>query len=147
MNSQNNNLDDLSPIDLLPPPQTAPEDLRVVARKIEFPIISNKANCDSTAHHRLNPLALVDSPTHNRLSSQTLVDCSTAAGDIIETEDDIGNIPDIEYFDNEFGTEGSVHSQRLSDDGSGFGGQHECPDCGKTYSTSSNLARHRQTHR
>ena len=147
MNSQKNNLDDLSPLDLLPPPQTAPEDLRVVARKIEFPsIISNRANCDST-HHRLNPRALVDSPTHNRLSSQALVDCSTAAGDIIETEDDIGNIPDIEYFDNEFGTEGSVHSQRLSDDGSGFGGQHECPDCGKTYSTSSNLARHRQTHR
>ena len=83
----------------LPPPQTAPEDLRVVARKIEFP------NCDST-HHRLNPRALVDSPTHNRLSSQALVDCSTAAGDIIETEDDIGNIPDIEYFDNEFGTAG-----------------------------------------
>ena len=25
--------------------------------------------------------------------------------------------------------------------------QHECPDCGKCYSTSSNLARHRQTHR
>ena len=24
---------------------------------------------------------------------------------------------------------------------------HECPDCGKAYSTSSNLARHRQTHR
>ena len=24
---------------------------------------------------------------------------------------------------------------------------HECPDCGKRYSTSSNLARHRQTHR
>ena len=27
------------------------------------------------------------------------------------------------------------------------GGHHECPDCGKAYSTSSNLARHRQTHR
>jgi scratch-like protein len=25
--------------------------------------------------------------------------------------------------------------------------EHECPDCGKKYSTSSNLARHRQTHR
>lgn len=25
--------------------------------------------------------------------------------------------------------------------------QHECPECGKKYSTSSNLARHRQTHR
>ena len=27
------------------------------------------------------------------------------------------------------------------------GHHHECPDCGKAYSTSSNLARHRQTHR
>lgn len=25
--------------------------------------------------------------------------------------------------------------------------EHECSDCGKRYSTSSNLARHRQTHR
>ena len=25
--------------------------------------------------------------------------------------------------------------------------EHECPDCSKKYSTSSNLARHRQTHR
>lgn len=32
-------------------------------------------------------------------------------------------------------------------DNLGEGAQHECPDCGKRYSTSSNLARHRQTHR
>lgn len=71
---------------LLPPPQTAPEDLRVVAKKDEIQ-----------------------------------ADSSTS-GDIID--DDL--------------------SVRSSDSG---GGQHECPECGKTYSTSSNLARHRQTHR
>lgn len=34
-----------------------------------------------------------------------------------------------------------------SDNNSHSGDGHECPDCGKRYSTSSNLARHRQTHR
>ena len=96
-------------LDLLPPPQTAPEDLRVVARKIEFPIVQ------------------ADSST-------------TPVGVALIEDDEL-----IEDFD-ELGTE-SVHSQRSSDSGSGYPGQHECPDCGKTYSTSSNLARHRQTHR
>ena len=70
----------------LPPPQTVPEDLRVVARKIEFPTLQQSA--DSTA------------------------------GDLEE---------DFEETNDK--------------------GHHECPDCGKAYSTSSNLARHRQTHR
>ena len=38
----------------------------------------------------------------------------------------------------------------LSDDGSNEGGKkphYNCAECGKAYSTSSNLARHRQTHR
>ncbi|XP_011186146.1 zinc finger protein 236 [Zeugodacus cucurbitae] len=39
------------------------------------------------------------------------------------------------------GTEGSSHGANLLDD------EHICPECGKKYSTSSNLARHRQTHR
>ena len=91
---------------MLPPPQTAPEDLRVVARKIEFPLVQGAD--------------------------------STAGEDIIEEEDDIEDFDEM--------TE-SIHSQRSSDSGGGFGGQHECPDCGKAYSTSSNLARHRQTHR
>ena len=95
-------------LDLLPPPQTAPEDLRVVARKIEFPIVQAD-------------------------SSTTPVGDDLIEDELIEDFDDLGRE--------------SVHSQRSSDSGSGFPGQHECPDCGKTYSTSSNLARHRQTHR
>ena len=78
----------------LPPPQTAPEDLRVVAKKIDFP---------------------ADSSTHS------------AAGEL-----------NLELEDSDDQTKDST--------GSGSG-HHECPDCGKAYSTSSNLARHRQTHR
>lgn len=39
------------------------------------------------------------------------------------------------------GAECSTHGVNLLDD------EHICPECGKKYSTSSNLARHRQTHR
>ena len=42
-------------------------------------------------------------------------------------------------------TASSVTSECKVNDVHGDG--HECPDCGKRYSTSSNLARHRQTHR
>lgn len=41
----------------------------------------------------------------------------------------------------------SPSSSSGSDNNSHSGDGHECPDCGKRYSTSSNLARHRQTHR
>ena len=43
-----------------------------------------------------------------------------------------------------------IESGVESDDGmigSNSTGNHACPECGKRYSTSSNLARHRQTHR
>lgn len=43
---------------------------------------------------------------------------------------------------------GSSHSVSSSEGSKSDDSEdHECPDCGKKYSTSSNLARHRQTHR
>jgi scratch-like protein len=39
------------------------------------------------------------------------------------------------------------HSTTQELSGLSEGNDHECNDCGKRYSTSSNLARHRQTHR
>lgn len=44
----------------------------------------------------------------------------------------------------------NVTSSTLTNDESNKGNEHhdhECTECGKRYSTSSNLARHRQTHR
>lgn len=92
-------------MDLLPPPQTAPEDLRVVARKIDFPVQA----ADTTT-----------SPPRS------------AAGDL----DDEQEMEDL-----------MAESVKSSDSGGSHCHQHECPECGKSYSTSSNLARHRQTHR
>ncbi len=83
----------------MPPEQSVPEDLRVVARKLEF--------------------------------GQTI--SSSPA-----QEEDSDSI------------ESSVDGGRSSlSDGRRCGkeGFFPCPDCGKAYSTSSNLARHRQTHR
>lgn len=87
----------------LPPPQTAPEDLRVVARKIDFP----------------SQVAL-----HSKPSAVNNAAPDSTAGEL-ELEDQ-----DFALMEKE-----------------DKGGHHECPDCGKAYSTSSNLARHRQTHR
>lgn len=38
-------------------------------------------------------------------------------------------------------------TEKINESQDGQSHDHECSDCGKRYSTSSNLARHRQTHR
>ncbi|XP_055914652.1 zinc finger protein 577 [Eupeodes corollae] len=42
---------------------------------------------------------------------------------------------------------GLGHSSKISENSMSGDDDHVCPECGKKYSTSSNLARHRQTHR
>ncbi|XP_055843311.1 oocyte zinc finger protein XlCOF8.4 [Episyrphus balteatus] len=42
---------------------------------------------------------------------------------------------------------GLGHSSKVSENSMSGDDDHVCPECGKKYSTSSNLARHRQTHR
>ena len=84
---------------ILDPPQNAPEDLRVIARKIDFQPDSN--------------------PAH---------------------ENEVGSSE--EGFSDDHSSSNGFNFR-----GSGRDEIHECSDCGKAYSTSSNLARHRQTHR
>ena len=98
----------------LPPPQTAPEDLRVVARKIDFPTAV-------AVHQAMLPL---------QSAAAVQADSTNSAGELLNLE-----------------LEDSDDQDSREKDSNESGGHHECPDCGKAYSTSSNLARHRQTHR
>lgn len=71
----------------------------------------------------------------------------------IETEDSMLSISEAESIESDVrqkiikhGCESKCGSELDSLNGS-FDDVHTCPECGKKYSTSSNLARHRQTHR
>lgn len=84
---------------------------------------------------------------------------------VIETEDSMLSISEAESNDGEirrkikvksFADEGNPREKGINDlasetdsisGTSGADDVHTCPECGKKYSTSSNLARHRQTHR
>lgn len=80
---------------------------------------------------------------------------------VIETEDSMLSISEAESNDGESGrkvksatesnsrekTTGDFTSETDSMNSTGTDDVHTCPECGKKYSTSSNLARHRQTHR
>lgn len=87
------------------------------------------------------------------------------SGMVIETEDSMLSISEAESNDDEIRhkiqvksfTDGPTMGEKIcneftseTDSISGISGTddvHTCPECGKKYSTSSNLARHRQTHR
>ena len=108
----------------LPPPQTAPEDLSLnkIARKLNFR----------------------DTPQTHKDFFETK--------DLLTRQNNLTPQPQKVLLDNVFKTaipqslldRSSVESRSSESSNTG---QHECQDCGKVYSTSSNLARHRQTHR
>ena len=104
----------------LPPPQTAPEDLSVnkIARKLNFRETSYDGERKDIFARQDN---LIPQPQKLLLSN------------VYKT-----SLPQISSHRD------SVESRSSE---SSTVGQHECQDCGKVYSTSSNLARHRQTHR
>ena len=66
---------------------------------------------------------------------------STNANVTSLTSGSLGEVEDSEYPES-VGGQSSYDGDRTHD-----AGLHECQECGKAYSTSSNLARHRQTHR
>ena len=103
----------------LPPPQSAPEDLSIckIARKLNFMDSSNE-----------NEVLDFTSRERNLPQPQQLL-----INSVLQTALPLTSIDRI-----------SVESRSSSSSSSGH---HECQDCGKVYSTSSNLARHRQTHR
>lgn len=59
------------------------------------------------------------------------------------------NVPEIEdsLMSSETESHDCMDGSKMSDLASSGEDVHVCPECGKKYSTSSNLARHRQTHR
>lgn len=73
----------------------------------------------------------------------------------IEMEDSILSISEAESIENDLkqktdhklSNECDIKSGNEMDTINGVEDVHTCPECGKKYSTSSNLARHRQTHR
>lgn len=98
---------------VLEPPQNAPEDLRVIARKIDF-----QSDSKSTSRPDLVQSSMMKHDPEIGSSEES--DGHSSQGEISNPFD---------------------FRQSSRDD------VHECSDCGKAYSTSSNLARHRQTHR
>lgn len=67
---------------------------------------------------------------------------SFISNNVTETEDSMLSTSEAESSINDF----SIRN-KTSDSIGGSEDVHVCPECGKKYSTSSNLARHRQTHR
>ena len=109
-------------LNALPPPQTAPEDLSItkIARKLNF----KESYDENYTHEKLNSLTrehLLPQPQQLFLNNVLTTTLPLSSSD-----------------------RNSVESRSSSGSCSGH---HECQDCGKVYSTSSNLARHRQTHR
>jgi len=92
---------------VLEPPQIAPEDLRVIARKIDFK----------------------SEPMSARQIETTTPEVGSSEEGFSDDQLSVGEMTTSQI------------RQSARDD------VHECVDCGKAYSTSSNLARHRQTHR
>ena len=106
----------------LPPPQSVPEDLTInkIARRLDF---KESSQCNEI-FRKMNSLS-----TDNIFTQPEELTFNT----VLQTSLPLKSVD-----------RNSVESRRSSDS---ISGQHECQDCGKIYSTSSNLARHRQTHR
>jgi hypothetical protein len=125
----------LKPAHQLPPPQNMPEDLSInkIARRLNFKDVSyedeEKVDKQMSIFNRLDRL---QQSHHRQILPQQPQE--VFLNNVLKTT----LLPQIPMD--------RVSVESRSSEGSSLG-QHECQDCGKIYSTSSNLARHRQTHR
>ncbi|XP_043248234.1 zinc finger protein 777 [Colletes gigas] len=108
--------------------------------KLFFERIESEREILQTHSERNTVLGIrVSSPRSHRLQEERGLDVSDNSLDKTELEP-APSIPSIPESRRTTSTSTETSKSEDNED-------HECPDCGKKYSTSSNLARHRQTHR
>ncbi|XP_063698011.1 zinc finger protein 433 [Culicoides brevitarsis] len=109
----------------------------------DLKMTSNTGNCDTQRRNSLvstsSSLASSSDDDSCHFSYSHKVFDRKKARRCVETFDAVGMENTSNSMTNSAESEGSVES--------GAEEIHTCPECGKKYSTSSNLARHRQTHR
>lgn len=93
---------------------------------------------------KLRRSTISDNSTHDEHSCSSIPSCSSSNSNGSSSGDEQQNI----CFRDECSPNNSMDEEKMDIQNSGLlEDEHICPECGKKYSTSSNLARHRQTHR
>ena len=109
------------------PEQTDAEDLSV-SRSNKDTVIAHVCNNSATVGYTYNAFFVSDGRTKNRQSLTSSADRSTPSSSSVEED----------KFDRQRRNRKNRLSQRQ---------RYTCAECGKKYATSSNLSRHKQTHR
>lgn len=103
--------------------------------------LQNQLNHTENIHHteHANPMAIETEDSMLSISETESTECDVNQMTIKGKSDPTPL--------NEFDSKSSIDASDQMNGMNGVDDIHTCPECGKKYSTSSNLARHRQTHR